>query len=61
MANYKFNESTLGVNPEEERKKQTKTVLLDKVSEDIRGLLYAKDVWELMTLLAEYQNELYLG
>ena len=61
ISNYSFRENTLGVNPEEERRMQTNTVLLDKISEDIRGVLYAKDVWELMTLLADYYNELYLG
>ena len=59
IANYTFHKNITGVNPDEERKKQNNTVLLDKLCEDIRGLLYGKDIQELMTLFVDYYNALY--
>lgn len=60
ISNYTFNETnTLAVNPEQERRMQTPTVLLDKICEDIRGILYGIDMMKFMALFVEYYEELY--
>ena len=47
------------LNPVEQAKAAAGTRFIDKISEDIRGLSYGIDVFELMTLFADYYNALY--
>ena len=59
IAKYQFAQGEVAVNPIEERKMQSQTVLIDKLCEDIRGLLYGIDMIDFITLLVEYYETLY--
>lgn len=59
IAGCEFGENRRAVNPIEERNMASPTVLLDKLCEDIRGILYGIDMQEFMALLVDYHDSLY--
>ncbi len=54
-----FDNGRLARNPEEQRKNRAGIVLIDKLSDDIRGIRYGIDVFEMMTMCLDYYNSLY--
>lgn len=54
-----FKVTAAALNPVEQAKLNSGSQFLDKINEDIRGIKYTKDTFELMTLMAEYYEALY--
>lgn len=49
------------LNPGQQKKVPLGTPILNRINEDIRGVLYGADVYELMVLCHDYYNALYEG
>ena len=47
------------VNPEQQKKTMQGLPFFDKINEDIRGVLYGADMYELLVLCLDYYNSLY--
>lgn len=54
-----FADEGRALNPAEQRKKLAWSTLIDKMNEDIRGIKYTIDIFEMMTLCIDYYNSLY--
>lgn len=53
--------ATAAMNPIEQQKMKSQTVLIDKLCEDIRGIIYGLDAQELITLMLDYHETLLAG
>jgi hypothetical protein len=54
-----FADEGRALNPAEQRKKLSWSKLIDKLNDDIRGIKYTIDIYEMMTLCVDYYNSLY--
>jgi len=61
LSNYSFTEKAEALNPIEQQKRKSQTVLIDKLGEDIRGISYGADMQELLVLMMDYHECLYAG
>lgn len=61
LPDYKFGENIQALNPVEQSKIKSQTMLLDKLNEDIRGILYGIDMQSIITLFVDYHEKLYEG
>ena len=58
MAGHQFL-GKVAENPMDEWNAKSQTALIDKLCEDIRGLLYGKDMMELLTMFVDYYYRMY--
>lgn len=61
LPKYGFLEADEVLNPIEQQKKKSQTILLDKLCEDIRGISYGVNMQELLVLMLDYHETLYAG
>ena len=54
-----FANETRALNPADQRKKMEGTAFITRLEEDIRGIIYGIDIFEMMTLCLDYYNSLY--